>query len=122
MHFISFDQTKTGVKGLVDSGVTAVPRIFILPLSENQKTIEPTSSTKLNLPTINLEGVNQDPLRRKTVTQEVNDALETWGFFQIVNHGIPISMLEEMKKGVKGFFEQDDEVKKQWYTRDSSGK
>nr|GEV88651.1 2-oxoglutarate (2OG) and Fe(II)-dependent oxygenase superfamily protein [Tanacetum cinerariifolium] len=49
-------------------------------------------------------------------------ALETCGFFQIANHGIHISMLEEMKKGVKGFFEQDDEVKNQWYTRDSSGK
>ncbi|GJS53181.1 1-aminocyclopropane-1-carboxylate oxidase homolog 1-like protein [Tanacetum coccineum] len=120
-ELISFDETKTGVKGLVDSGVTTVPRIFILPLSENKKTIEPTFS-KLNFPTITLEGVNQDPFRRKKVIQEVNDALETWGFFQIVNHGIPISMLEEMKKGVKGFFEQDDEVKKQWYTRDSSGK
>ncbi|GKA94964.1 2-oxoglutarate (2OG) and Fe(II)-dependent oxygenase superfamily protein [Tanacetum coccineum] len=96
--------------------VRAYPMINVDP------PLEPTSSTKLNLPTINLEGVNQDSLRRKTVTQEVNDALETWGFFQIVNHGIPISMLEEMKKGVKGFFEQDDEVKKQWYTRDSNGK
>ncbi|GJU43364.1 1-aminocyclopropane-1-carboxylate oxidase homolog 1-like protein [Tanacetum coccineum] len=74
------------------------------------------------LPTIDLEGINKDPIRRKEVIKEVKDALESWGFFQMVNHGIPNSMLEEVKKAVKGFFEQDDEVKKQWYSRDTSGK
>ncbi|KAI3504150.1 hypothetical protein L1887_32695 [Cichorium endivia] len=59
----AFDETKTGVKGLVDAGIT-----------------------------------------------------------EIVNHGIPVSVLEEMRNGVLGFYEQDTEVKKQWYTRDRSGK
>ncbi|KAL7609473.1 hypothetical protein Lser_V15G13965 [Lactuca serriola] len=52
--------------------------------------------------------------------EEVKDALGSWGFFQIVNHGIPVDVLEDMKKGVLGFFEQDSEVRKQWYTRDRS--
>lgn len=38
-----------------------------------------------------------------------------------MNNGISNSTLEEVKKVVRGFFEQDDEVKKEWYTRDSSG-
>ncbi|KAL7610860.1 1-aminocyclopropane-1-carboxylate oxidase homolog 1 [Lactuca sativa] len=113
----AFDETKTGVKGLVDAGVTEVPRIFRLPSPENQN-----SDEELNLPTIDLEGINEDPIRRKEVIQKVKDALESWGFFQMVNHGIPISMLEEMTKGVIGFHEQDNEVKKQWYTRDQSGR
>ncbi|PWA70612.1 2-oxoglutarate (2OG) and Fe(II)-dependent oxygenase superfamily protein [Artemisia annua] len=115
----AFDETKTGVKGLVDAGITQVPRIFHVPSPQNLKSNQPCP--KPSLPTIDLEGIHEDSLRRKEVIQKVKDALETWGFFQIVNHGISNSMLEEVKKGVRGFFEQDDEVKKEWYTRDFSG-
>lgn len=54
--------------------------------------------------------------------EKVGDASKKWGFFQVVNHGIPLGVLEEMKDGVKKFFELDVEVKKKWYTRDYSNK
>ncbi|XP_076890726.1 1-aminocyclopropane-1-carboxylate oxidase homolog 3-like [Bidens hawaiensis] len=114
----AFDETKTGVKGLVDSGVTEVPRIFHLHSPENHGSEQP----QLTLPTIDLEGIHEDPIRRKEVIGQVKDALESWGFFQTVNHGININVLEEMLKGVRDFHEQDTDVKKQWYTRDLSGK
>ncbi|XP_076890661.1 1-aminocyclopropane-1-carboxylate oxidase homolog 1-like [Bidens hawaiensis] len=114
----AFDETKTGVKGLVDSGITEVPRIFRLPSPENLN----SQQTQLTLPTIDLQGINEDPIRRREVIEEVKGASESWGFFQIVNHGININILEEMLKGVRDFNEQDTEVKKQWYTRDFSGK
>ncbi|KAJ0603139.1 putative deacetoxyvindoline 4-hydroxylase [Helianthus annuus] len=114
----AFDETKTGVKGLVDAGITEVPRIFHLPSPENLNSEHP----ELTLPTIDLQGINEDPIRRKEVIEKVKDALESWGFFQLVNHGIPNNILEEMIKGVMDFYEQDTEVKKQWYTRDMSGK
>ncbi|CAL8992580.1 unnamed protein product [Prunus brigantina] len=44
--------------------------------------------------------------------------IRTWGFFQIANHGVPVDLLEELKGGVHGFFEQDTDVKKQFYTRE----
>ncbi|KAJ0603143.1 putative oxoglutarate/iron-dependent dioxygenase, non-heme dioxygenase domain-containing protein [Helianthus annuus] len=114
----AFDETKTGVKGLVDSGVTEVPRIFHLPSPEDLNSQQP----KLTLPTIDLQGIDNNPIRRKEVIKQVKDALESWGFFQLVNHGIPNNILEEMIKGVMDFYEQESEVKKQWYTRDMSGK
>ncbi|KAJ0769927.1 putative non-heme dioxygenase domain, isopenicillin N synthase [Helianthus annuus] len=114
----AFDETKTGVKGLVDAGITEVPRIFHLPSPENLN----SQQHELTLPTIDLQGIDNNPLQRKEVVEKVKDALESWGFFQLVNHGIPISILEDMKKGVMDFHEQESEVKKQWYTRDMSGK
>ncbi|KAL6194805.1 hypothetical protein ACLB2K_035880 [Fragaria x ananassa] len=110
----AFDDTKEGVKGLVDAGITEIPRIFHHPphpykasdIEENQFTV----------PVIDLGGLS-DPTKRKEIVARVGEASETWGFFQIINHGIPVHVLEEMKNGVLGFFEQDSEVKKQFYCR-----
>jgi len=43
----------------------------------------------------------------------VKEASKTWGFFQVVNHGILVSVLEEMKNEVQKFFEQDTKTKKE---------
>ncbi|XWS53833.1 hypothetical protein CRYUN_Cryun10bG0034300 [Craigia yunnanensis] len=40
----------------------------------------------------------------------------------VFNHGIPISVLNEMIDGVRRFHEQDTEVKKEFYTRERSRK
>lgn len=113
----AFDETKTGVKGLVDADVAQIPRIFIHPPDHFDNPQNPTS-TQFIFPTIDL--TDKDPIRRKEVVGKVLDASEKWGFFQVINHGIPESVLEEMKRGVRRFYEQDTEVKKLWYTRDSS--
>lgn len=117
----AFDETKTGVKGLVDAGITKVPQIFIQPTDHNTIPSINPSQTQFNFPLIDLDGIKTDPIRRRKVLEKVMEASESWGFFQIVNHGIPASVLEEMIKGVHGFHEQHTEIKKQWYTRDVSG-
>ncbi|PHT38994.1 1-aminocyclopropane-1-carboxylate oxidase -like protein 3 [Capsicum baccatum] len=114
----AFDDTKAGVKGLVDSGITKVPQIFILP----PKYRVVTCGTKFIFPVIDLEGIDEDPIKHKEIVYKVRDASETWGFFQVVNHGIPTSILDKTLQGLRQFFEQDNEVKKQYYTRDSTKK
>ncbi|KAI5348006.1 hypothetical protein L3X38_000893 [Prunus dulcis] len=119
----TFDDTNEGVKGLVDAGVTQVPRIFHQPVDQypinNTCDSEPTK-TQLKIPVIDLEGLEYDnnPTKRKEIVAKVGEASETWGFFQIANYGVPVDDLEEIKNGVRGFFEQDTEVKKELYTRD----
>ncbi|KAK9931077.1 hypothetical protein M0R45_018372 [Rubus argutus] len=114
----AFDDTKEGVKGLVDAGITEIPRIFHHPPDQyNINNTSDSEETQFSIPVIDLEGLS-NITKRKEVVSKVGEASETWGFFQISNHGIPAGVLEDIKNGVRGFYEQDTEVKKQLYIRD----
>ncbi|OIS98876.1 PREDICTED: 1-aminocyclopropane-1-carboxylate oxidase homolog [Nicotiana attenuata] len=115
----AFEDTKAGVKGLVDAGITEVPRMFIQP-QKIQESLNSCCATKFIFPVIDLEGFDKDPIKHKEIVDKVRDASETWGFFQVINHGIPLPVLEEMLQGTRRFFEQDIEIKKQYYTRDNN--
>ncbi|VVA16057.1 PREDICTED: 1-aminocyclopropane-1-carboxylate [Prunus dulcis] len=111
----AFDDTKAGVKGLVDAGTLHVPKIFIGP--PNELTHFPTChQPNLQVPVIDLQGINGD--LHKQIVDEVRAASETWGFFQVVNHEVPLTVLENMIQGVRKFHEQDLDVKKEFYSRD----
>ncbi|KAL5732263.1 hypothetical protein ACHQM5_004909 [Ranunculus cassubicifolius] len=103
----AFDDTKSGVKGLVDAGLRKIPRIFLTPPDNH-----PVNQNNPGIPIIDLSG------SRDNVVQEILHASETWGFFQLVYHGIPITILDEMIDGVRRFYEQSDEIKSKYYTRD----
>ncbi|XWS08814.1 hypothetical protein CRYUN_Cryun40dG0032900 [Craigia yunnanensis] len=115
----AFDDTKAGVKGLVDSGVTKLPRMFI----DHNFILENKSSrviSQFSVPIIDLQGVREDLTLRAEVIEQVLIACQKWGFFQVVNHGIPGSVLDEMIDGIRRFHEQDTKVKKEFYTRDTT--
>lgn len=112
----NFDDTKAGVKGLVDAGIVKVPKIFIAPPSNDQAEFPTCQQPNLQIPVINLDDIYGD--RRKEIVNEVRIASETWGFFQVVNHGVPLRVLEDMIQGVRRFNEQVLEVKKEFYSRD----
>ncbi|XP_024032549.1 1-aminocyclopropane-1-carboxylate oxidase homolog 1-like, partial [Morus notabilis] len=116
----AFDETKAGVKGLVDSGVTEIPRIFHHPSDNDFEEIYVSSGdSQFSIPVIDLGGLTtEDSVKRKEIVERIREASENWGFFQTVNHGIPESVLEEMKDGIRRFHEQETEMKKVFYTRD----
>ena len=114
----AFDESKAGVKGLVDAGVSKVPRLFIQPPGHSLT----ASTTQFEFPVVDLHGMDGDPICQKKIVEMVREASEKWGFFNVVNHGIPVIVMEEMMEGVRRFYEQATEVKKQYYTCDVARK
>ncbi|KAL8094909.1 hypothetical protein AgCh_036426 [Apium graveolens] len=109
-----FDETKAGVKGLSDSGVTTIPDFFIHPVENLSRNL--TQST-LSIPVIDLSQLHSDVYKPKIVEQ-IREAAQTWGFFQVINHSSPVSVLEETIAAIKSFHEQPSEVKAKYYGRE----
>ncbi|OMO95497.1 Oxoglutarate/iron-dependent dioxygenase [Corchorus olitorius] len=117
----AFDETKAGVKGLVDSGLAKIPRIFIheeFKLERNKNQDPGNSKTSYQLPIIDLTGVSEDASLRQKVVKKIGEGCQKWGFFQVVNHGIGVTTSDEMIDGIRKFHEQDSEVKKKIYSHD----
>ncbi|XP_020095765.1 1-aminocyclopropane-1-carboxylate oxidase homolog 1-like [Ananas comosus] len=114
----AFDATKAGVKGLADAGFTSVPRFFVHPDPD----LERTPRANLQVPVVDLGGVAADPARRAAAAAAAGGAAEALGLFHVVNHGVPQQVLDEMLERVRGFHEEGVEVKGEYYTRDLSRK
>ncbi|KAF5203021.1 1-aminocyclopropane-1-carboxylate oxidase-like protein [Thalictrum thalictroides] len=127
----AFDDTKQGVKGLVDAGLVQIPRIFIHPSSSNDfnhklklpTTTTTTTTTTFQIPIIDMKQCMEKEDQRLKIIDEIRQASETWGFYQVVNHGIETSVLEEMLQGVRRFHvEETKQVKMKYYSREAGRK
>ncbi|KAK2970147.1 hypothetical protein RJ640_019615 [Escallonia rubra] len=122
----AFDETKAGVKGLVDAGVVKLPKLFIhRPETLNHPSPpcnDTISAVLFELPTIDFTGLERGGVgaRRREVVDEIRKASEEWGFVRIVNHGVPLSVMDAMLDGIRRFHEQPQEAKTHLYSSDST--
>ncbi|XWS27562.1 hypothetical protein CRYUN_Cryun26dG0126600 [Craigia yunnanensis] len=119
-EFKEFLDTKAGVKGLVDARLVKIPRIFIHPPENLPKPSEDSCCVGLQVPIIDFKGLENG--QRGAIIDKIRQAAETWGFFQVVNHGIPGSLMDDLLDDVRQFHEQPLEVRKEWYSRDETKK
>ncbi|KAK3417352.1 hypothetical protein EUGRSUZ_H03096 [Eucalyptus grandis] len=103
-----FDESKSGVKGLFDSGLAKIPRIFIQPAEEIARDRSKSGDIGLQIPIIDLKNLTTN---RPGIVAQVLEAAGEVSFFQVVNHGIPESILE-------GAFKLPKEVKAEYYERE----
>ncbi|KAM3326724.1 1-aminocyclopropane-1-carboxylate oxidase 1 [Capsicum chacoense] len=118
----AFDDSKTGVKGLLDAGVTKLPRIFLNNQYVSEKKSDPDVISAFSIPVVDFEGLGNSAAQRADIVREIKDACENWGFFQVVRHEIPLSIMEKVLQGVRQFHEKDSVVKKEFYSRDITRK
>lgn len=122
---LAFDESMLGVKGLVDSGIKKIPSMFIHEniIEEKLKSKSKSKSNQQNnnyqVPIIDIGCVDGGDSDRSKIVDRLRDACENWGFFQIVNHGIPSTLMEKAIEATFKFHEQDPEIKKKYYSRDT---
>ena len=75
--------TGHGVKGLAEMGLKSLQKQFHQPLQERL-------SEKKILGQVSIPFINKLKWESPEVAKSICDAAESWGFFQIVNHGVPL--------------------------------
>ncbi|KAI3973033.1 hypothetical protein MKX01_019691 [Papaver californicum] len=124
----AFDETKVGVRGLVDAGIKKIPRIFISPSADDndmKKNLDSysESSKEFSIPVIDLGDIKKgDDHHRKMIIDQIINSCENFGFFQVVNHSVPKNLMDEMLEKVRMFHEQPAEVRASFYTRNKAVK
>ncbi|KAI8532874.1 hypothetical protein RHMOL_Rhmol11G0248800 [Rhododendron molle] len=61
------------------------------------------------IPLINLSISNSNSI--ETLVEEIGDACKNWGFFQVINHGVPFETREKLELASRKFFAQATEEK-----------
>ncbi|KAG0452814.1 hypothetical protein HPP92_025478 [Vanilla planifolia] len=114
----AFDDTKAGVQALLEAGTNTVPRFF-----HQAPDPQPISPSGLEIPIIDLHGVNAADCRwREEIVAQIRSASEKMGFFQVVNHGVPGSVMTEMLDSVHRFHSLPAETRRMYYSREAERK
>ncbi|GAB4833540.1 hypothetical protein Ancab_031783 [Ancistrocladus abbreviatus] len=113
----SVSELQKGVKHLCERGIKKLPKRYILPVSDRPTEVESRSvETNVKLPIIDfaeLQGPN-----RSRVLKSLSYAFEKYGFFQLVNHGLPADLLTNMTGVCKRLFELPFEERAKYMSPD----
>lgn len=77
------------------------------PLSFQNSPLKIMAELNGVIPTIDLGEVSD-----KILNEKIREASERWGCFRVINHGVSLSLMSEMKNTVMDLFERPYEVKK----------
>ncbi|KAF7147273.1 hypothetical protein RHSIM_Rhsim03G0034100 [Rhododendron simsii] len=104
----------TSAMTLNQIGVAQVPRRFVLPPSERpgrSLRLNPsTTTTTTSLPVIDISSLHNPSLRPRVI-EEIHVACEELGFFQVINHGIPSTYVNDAIDTATEFFNLPSEEK-----------
>ncbi|GAB4852707.1 hypothetical protein Ancab_040550 [Ancistrocladus abbreviatus] len=93
-----------GVAGLAEMGLKSVPDQYIQPVEERLESLELVIDESIPI----IDVCNWED---QTVCDAICNASKKYGFFQIINHGIPIEVLEEVQVAAHRFFQLPTEEK-----------
>lgn len=112
-------QYQKGVKYLCENGIDKVPKKYIWPVSDRPNVNDGELNElkkNLNLPIIDLAELQGS--NRPQVLESLANACQQYGFFQLVNHGIPSDVISSMIDVGKRFFELPMEERDKYMSSD----
>ncbi|KAI3911902.1 hypothetical protein MKW92_039638 [Papaver armeniacum] len=102
-------------KSAQERGLPYVPDCYVIPPS--QRPDENTRTSK-DVPVIDISGLHSTPHDRSLVVKDIGVACRQKGFFQIINHGISQSVLDEAITAASNFFELPNKYKQDFMSND----
>ncbi|KAI4306836.1 hypothetical protein L6164_030081 [Bauhinia variegata] len=103
------------VQSLSDRCVDSIPDRYIKPPSDRPSTGTGfTLDDDANIPIIDLGGIEHDPVARASTLNQILEACNEWGFFQIVNHGVDPDLMDKARETWRQFFHLPMELKQQY--------
>ncbi|GLJ35547.1 hypothetical protein SUGI_0714810 [Cryptomeria japonica] len=109
---VEFDSSKIGVKGLSDLGIQQVPHFFIQPPHTRPFQLP----THPQIPLVSFHDIQGS--RRPQIIQQILQACQTWGFFQVVDHTVPVSVMKSILEAAGRFNREPIEDKMKYYSHD----
>lgn len=98
------------VKELIKQPMKKVPERYVR--SNQDPIVIPYTTSLPQVPVIDLSKLLSEDA---TELDKLDHACKEWGFFQLINHGVDLSLMENVKIGVEEFFSlQMEEKKKFW--------
>ncbi|GLT62260.1 hypothetical protein SLA2020_349100 [Shorea laevis] len=100
------------VQELAKEPLTTIPERYIRP--EQEQPIVSSSDSALEIPVIDFQNL----LSQGSVEDELaklDFACREWGFFQLVNHGVSLTLVDKVKKEMQDFFNLPLEEKKKYW-------
>ncbi|ONK60868.1 uncharacterized protein A4U43_C08F23550 [Asparagus officinalis] len=104
-------QNSSTIKELSSSGaLSSLPSLYASKAHELESVVEDGQ-----IPVVDFSLLTAgSPEKRSQMIRELGKACEEWGFFMLVNHGVPEKFREGMMDALKGFFDLTEEEKKEY--------
>ncbi|EFJ30619.1 2-oxoacid-dependent dioxygenase [Selaginella moellendorffii] len=107
-----------GVKNLVDSGLHKVPDIYIQSKEGRPNAVHREES----FPVLDLGTALNSSKARAALVSQIREACVNWGFFQVINHGVPHSLVDEMLSVAREFHALPNEEKMRYFSTDTESR
>lgn len=90
------------VQCLAESGISELPPRYVRPENERPEINHLDNDGPIHIPVIDLGGLEgQD---RQETLRKISDACKNWGFFQVLNHGVPVNLIRRTREVGRQFF------------------
>lgn len=104
------------VKGLVESNcMRSIPSKYMFLKNPDEDSILHETG---NIPTIDFSQlISANSSERSKAIQQLGEACRDWGFFMLINHGVPETLRDELLRASQSFFDLTEEEKREYAGR-----